>query len=497
MTRVQVIAAVCAAVAIVLALPSLADASLWLDETFSVYDAQRSVADIFAMRNEAYGGAHHPPGYFLVLKATMAVCGTHEACVRMPSVLANAGVAALVVVLGARLFGIAAAAVAGGAWAVMPYAIKYAQQARHYTLLALVCAVALLAVVSALDRKADAPLSDRRAAAVGLACSGALWVHLFALPFLAALVLVAVVCLAAAGRRVARPTPRAWAIALGTAVVASSPLLPGLWQVWITDGGGQLGSRSGPVENAKALAIDLATFGLDVPWIPAIAAAALVAVGARARVAAAGLVALAGLPLVVVLVRNPEHFVALRYFMPSLVALALLFGAGAVAIATRVSAMTARLAPRMSPRIGMVLGIVVVAAAAVPIARAGVPAMRKQWKTAGFEPWRDTSAAIAAAAGEGDLVVGVPWELVRYPLLVYPPGAAIVGPDQLDVALAERPPSVFVVASHVERPERQAERRKALRRVAAAGYVRADLEGVPPQRAIEVLRYRRRDAGAP
>lgn len=493
MTRVQVIAVVCAAVAIVLGLPSLADASLWLDETFSIYDARRSIADIFAMRNEAYGGAHHPPGYFLVLKATMAVCGTSEACVRMPSVLANAGVAALVVVLGARLFGLAAAAVAGGAWAMMPYAIKYAQQARHYTLLALVCAVALLAVVSALDRKPDAPLSDRRAAAVGLACSGALWVHLFALPFLAALVLVAVTCLAAGGRSIARPRARAWAIALGTAVVASLPLLPGLWQVWITDGGGQLGSQSGPVENAKALAIDLATFGLDVPWIPAIAAAALAALGARARVAAAGLVALAGLPLVVVLVRNPEHFVALRYFMPSLVALALLFGAGAVAIATRLSKVVAQLAPRLPPYLALAIGVAVVAAASAPIVGAGVPALRKQWATAGFEPWRDTSAAIAAAAGQGDVVVGVPWELVRYPLLVYPPGAAIVGPDALDDALAQQPASIFVVSSHVERPQRQAERRTTLRRVAAAGYARAELDGVPPQRAIEVLRYRRRD----
>lgn len=492
MTPVQVIAAVCAAIAIALALPGLADASLWLDETFSVYDAQRSLADIFAMRNEAYGGAHHPPGYFLVLKATMAVCGTAEPCVRMPSVLANAGVATLVVMIGARLFGVTAGAVAGGVWATMPYMIKYAQQARHYTLLALLAAAALWAVVSVLDRKADEPLSDRRCVAVGLACSGALWVHLFALPFLAALVLVAVVCVVAARGRIAVPNRRAWAIATGTALVFALPLLPGLWKVWVTDGGGQLGSSAGPVENARALAVDLATFGLDIAWIPALAACALFGVGARARVAAAALVALAGLPLLVVLVRNPQHFVALRYFMPSLVALALLLGAGASTFVTRLAAAVVRVAPKAPRRAALGLGVALLLAVAVPVARKMDTALRKQWATAGFEPWRDVSGAIAAAAGEGDLVVGVPWELVRYPLLVYPPGPKMVGPDELDDALAERPGAVFVVSSHVERPERQSERRSTLRRVSAAGYVRADLDGVPVQRTIEVLRYRRR-----
>lgn len=79
--------------------------SLWLDEAFTVHDARRSVADILAQRGEAYGGAHHPPLYFVVVKGAMAVCGTSEACVRAPSVLADAGIAAVLVVLASRLLG--------------------------------------------------------------------------------------------------------------------------------------------------------------------------------------------------------------------------------------------------------------------------------------------------------------------------------------------------------------------------------------------------------
>ena len=59
---VAVTAGLAAALAIGLGAVGLADASLWLDETFSVFDARRELVDILMMRGEAFGGAHHPPG---------------------------------------------------------------------------------------------------------------------------------------------------------------------------------------------------------------------------------------------------------------------------------------------------------------------------------------------------------------------------------------------------------------------------------------------------
>lgn len=492
--RLVVIAGLAAALAVVLGAVGLADASLWLDETFSVFDARRDLVDILAMRGEAFGGAHHPPGYFLLLKGTMAICGAHEVCVRAPSVLGNAGIAAVLVWIAGRWFGLVPAAAAGVMWASTPYAIKYAQQARHYTLLALVAAVALLLLVRVLGLwrdAADKP-SDRTFWALGLVASAGLWLHLFALPMLGALVLLGALAVATSADRSRLPTLRQWMTAAGVAVVASAPLLPGLWRVWVTGGGGQLASKAGPVENARELLVDLATFGLDTVWIPVLCACALLVPTWRGRAQALALAVLAALPMSVVFVRNPEHFVALRYFMPSLVPVALLVGMGVGAVVDRSQQLARRVAPRRAAVLGASLAAVLLA---VPVARIGalhVAGLRKQWATAGFEPWRDVSAAIRDAAGEGDVAVLVPFELVEYPLLVYPPSIPTVAPDELEAALAERPPGVFVVTSHIDRPERSAARREVLRRVAGAGYVRTELDGVPAQRAIEVLLYRPR-----
>lgn len=490
-----VLAGAAAMVALVLGSVGLADASLWLDETFSVFDARRDLIDILAMRGEAFGGAHHPPGYFLLLKGTIAICGVNEVCVRAPSVLANAAIAAALVVLAQRMFGWIPAASAGLLWATLPYAVKYGQQARHYTLLALVAAVALLLVVRALGERTAGPRTrapDRMFVALGLVAATALWLHLFALPFLGALGLVTVVAVIVSPDREALPTRRQWALAAGVAVVASAPLLPGMWRVWITGGGGQLESKVGPVENARELLVDLGTFGLDTPWIPIVCACALLRPTWRARHVVLALAALAILPLVVVFVRNPEHFVALRYFMPSLVPVALLFGAGVGAIVQGVTTVVRHFAPRVAGWLAPSIAVAVLAVPAVRLGALQLAGLRKQWATAGFEPWRDVAAAIRSAAGEGDIAVYVPFELVQYPMLVYEVPTPSVAPHELRDALVDRPPGVFVVASHVDRPDRAAQRRAALRTLATAGYVRSELGGVPRQRAIEIMLYRPR-----
>lgn len=488
---VLLIAITCGVIAVLLGSVGLADASLWLDETFSVFDARRSLGDIFAMRGEAYGGAHHPPGYFLLLEGTIAVCGTSEVCVRAPSVLANAGLAFVLVVLGARMYGVIAGAGAGIVWATTPYAIKYAQQARHYTLLALVAGVVMLLVVRALGRDGRRP-TDRTMVALGVALAAGLWLHLFALPFLGALAMVAVVAVVIDRGRDRGATRRQWGIALGVAVLASAPVSPGLWRVWITGGGGQLVSQAGPVENAKALLVDLATFGLDTIWVPLVCACALLRPTWRERGEALALVVLAVLPLSVVLVRNPEHFVTLRYFMPSLVPVALLFGSGVGAIVDTARWGRERFAARAPVWSAWLVAAMVLAVPALRIAELHVAGLRKQWATAGFEPWRDVAAAIRAAAQPGDIAVLVPYEIVEYPLLVYPLEMPMVGVDTLQDALREQPTGVFVVTSHIDRPERADVRRDAMRTIAGARYVRAALDGVPKQRAIEVLLYRPR-----
>lgn len=488
--ELAVLAWAAALLAVALGSWGIADASLWLDETFTVHDARRSLSDIVTMQNEAFGGAHHPGGYFLVVKGAMAICGAREACVRMPSVLANAALAAVIVVLAARLFGRTAAIVSAIVWPTLPYALKYAQQARHYSMLGLVTALAVLLAVRALAVDGGGKAERRTFVLLGLTAGLSLWVHLFAVPFLVGLALFC------AGWQLQQRSVswRQWCIAIGVALLVAAPLLPGMWKVWATSGGGQLESRAGPIENAAELTRDLLTFGLDSWWVPGLAAFALAPGPWSRRALVLGLFLVAVFPLSGVLVRNPEHFVALRYFMPSLAAIAVLQAAGVAAIVSLSRALARRVRPRMELVGGVVLATLLLAWPTIALARLHVAGIAKQYDTADFEPWDRIADSIRTHASDGDLTVVVPYVFVRFPFEVYELPTAIVDPDADDFAdrLAGCDGTVFVVTSHVDRPERVAQRGRTMRALSRAGFVRRPLEGVAREANIELIAYRRR-----
>jgi mannosyltransferase len=456
--------------------------SLWLDEAFTVHDARRSVGDILAQRGEAYGGAHHPPLYFLVVKGAMAVCGDGETCVRAPSVLADAGVGALLVVLAMRWFGKAGAIAAAVTWPSLPYALKYAQQARHYPLFALVAVATLVmaARVLALDGRGRA--SDRACAGLGLLAGLTLATHLFAIPWTFALALWCFGWWLAQRRGAPHELPRArgWLVVAVGFVVGLLPLAPGLAAMLAGLGAGELVSDSGPVENWRELVVDLTTVALRSPVVPALALVAI-ALGPR-RPLALSLVLLALAPLVAVLVRNPVHFVPLRYFMPSVAVVVLAIAAGFAAILGA----PARV-PASWRRVAQIVAAALVVAFAVPLASLHVAGIRKHFALAAFEPWRETAVWIAARAQPGDAVMPVPAELVRVPFEVYEPAMPVIDPAA-DLADLDR---VFVVASHVE-GERVAIRRTALARLRREGFVATRPADAPRSKTIEVQVFERR-----
>lgn len=107
--------------------------SIWIDEALSVRLASVPLGQLVA----ATGLDGHPPLYFLLLHAWMALFGGSEAAVR--SLSATLGVLALPVVhlLGRRLFGVAGGLVAALLLAVNSYHVYYSQEARNYSLLVL------------------------------------------------------------------------------------------------------------------------------------------------------------------------------------------------------------------------------------------------------------------------------------------------------------------------------------------------------------------------
>jgi uncharacterized membrane protein len=106
--------------------------SLWYDEAFSLAVARADWPTFWAA---LLSDGVHPPGYYLLLRGSLALFGAGEFALRFPSVLAGTLAVPLTYQLGrvlsSRRWGLAAALLL----ALNPFALWYAQEARMYSLL--------------------------------------------------------------------------------------------------------------------------------------------------------------------------------------------------------------------------------------------------------------------------------------------------------------------------------------------------------------------------
>jgi mannosyltransferase len=203
--------------------------ALWADELATWGAVRLSWSQLF----DLLGNVDAAVGpYYVLLKLWTTVAGTGDLALRLPSVLAMAGTAALVAVLGARLAGSAGSAgtagsagaartagaarwtglLAGLLFTVVPATSRYGQEARPYAAAMLLACAATLALIGLLER--PGPL---RAAGYG-AC-----VLLLGAAHVIAVLLVfahAVPVLRARQRR----TLLAWLVPTGIALLLLSPL---------------------------------------------------------------------------------------------------------------------------------------------------------------------------------------------------------------------------------------------------------------------------------
>src|SRR5581483_7021393 len=122
-----------AVAAVTLALGSfdLTRRSYWIDEAFNVL----LVREPWSTYLRTIGAREPSQGvYLLFLKPYTALVGRSEFATRLPSVLAAAAAAALLVDLGRRLFGTRVAVVAGVLLAVDGRFVEWSQYARTYSL---------------------------------------------------------------------------------------------------------------------------------------------------------------------------------------------------------------------------------------------------------------------------------------------------------------------------------------------------------------------------
>jgi hypothetical protein len=163
------------ALGLVNALWGISGLSWFGDEVFSIDVAREPFGDPMLDRLRATEVA--PPAYYAALHGWIEVTGAaRELALRLPSVLAAAGLVVMTWAIALRVGTRRAAAVAAVLVAVSPLVLTYAQQVRAY-------APAMLLVAAA----ALAALRGRTWVATAL-CVAAVWTHYTALPVVAAIV---------------------------------------------------------------------------------------------------------------------------------------------------------------------------------------------------------------------------------------------------------------------------------------------------------------------
>ena len=122
---------------------------LWQDESASWWAATLSWPD-FVRLMQHIDVVLAP--YYLLLHFWTEGFGTSPAALRMPSVIATAATAGLLVLLGRRLFGTPQGLVAALLYAAVPATTRYAQEARPYAFAVLAAVAATLLLLRALER---------------------------------------------------------------------------------------------------------------------------------------------------------------------------------------------------------------------------------------------------------------------------------------------------------------------------------------------------------
>ncbi|MEH1012974.1 glycosyltransferase family 39 protein [Micromonospora sp. CPCC 206060] len=123
--------------------------ALWTDELATWGVARSSWSEMFALLRwvDAIIGP-----YYALVHGWAELAGTSDTALRLPSVLAMAGAAALIGALGARLASPRAGLTAGLLFALLPTSSRFAQEARVYAFVVLCAALATYLLVRAVTR---------------------------------------------------------------------------------------------------------------------------------------------------------------------------------------------------------------------------------------------------------------------------------------------------------------------------------------------------------
>ncbi len=136
----------------------LGQKGLWLDEAFSVWLAWQPITPMVAWVAQV---DQHPPLYYLLLHFWIQIAGDTPASVRLLSALFGTATIPAVFLVSRRLLGVRPALIAAFILALSPFHVRFAQETRMYTLLALNASLALLALTHLLTDRSASRISGR------------------------------------------------------------------------------------------------------------------------------------------------------------------------------------------------------------------------------------------------------------------------------------------------------------------------------------------------
>lgn len=214
LTKAQARIALGAALALAVALrfSTLRLQSYWFDEADTALLVKGSFGHMLHLLPDTEAS---PPLYYVIAWLWARLFGTGEVALRALSALCGSGVVAVIYLIGRRIAGVAAGLSAALLAAVAPFLVWFSQEARDYSLMTLLVALALLAFV----RLQQEQEPNGRVLAAWTVWSGlALATHYFAALFLAPMAVWLVVT--------QRRQRRAIAASLGALAVVAAALAP-------------------------------------------------------------------------------------------------------------------------------------------------------------------------------------------------------------------------------------------------------------------------------
>jgi mannosyltransferase len=137
----------------------LANKGLELEEIFSMWLANHNVADMLQWIARI---DYHPPLYYLLLHYWIKFNGVNPSDLRMLSALFGTATIPIIYLIGKRISGVLVGLTAAVILALSPFNIRFAQEARMYTLLMFNAALAIYALVRLLtDSRSTRPIGSQ------------------------------------------------------------------------------------------------------------------------------------------------------------------------------------------------------------------------------------------------------------------------------------------------------------------------------------------------